>query len=153
MNRVRKALTIGGPTFIHSLYPKGWHDHPMYSHELGEMAIKMCSLPLIRGRRRKLSYYGQTNLVEGRTKRAPVREYLNRQGRFAHFTDEDVDYFQSKVDEMWEKWLLPKARFPSPKNRYRCSTPPDVPSASGGRRWSSPDASNLPHMDIALIHD
>src|SRR3989304_5019231 len=42
-----------------------------------------------------------------RSKRKPVRDYLLRQGRFAHFTDDDIDYFQAKVDEMWEKWIIP----------------------------------------------
>ncbi|MBI4608534.1 MAG: pyruvate synthase, partial [Candidatus Rokubacteria bacterium] len=36
-----------------------------------------------------------------------VREYLLKQGRCAHFTEEDLGYFQAKVDEMWEKWELP----------------------------------------------
>jgi pyruvate ferredoxin oxidoreductase beta subunit len=110
MNRVRKALTLGGPTFIHSLdpCPKGWDYDPMYSHELGEMAIKCGIFPLYEVEDGKLSFYGQTKyLVEGRTKRIPVREYLNRQGRFAHFLEEDIEYFQVKIDEMWEKWLLP----------------------------------------------
>ena len=39
----------------------------------------------------------------------PVRDYLLRQGRFAHFTDDDIDYFQSKVDQMWNKLLIPGA--------------------------------------------
>jgi pyruvate ferredoxin oxidoreductase beta subunit len=37
----------------------------------------------------------------------PVRDYLLKQGRFAHFKDDDIDYFQNKVDEMWTKWLIP----------------------------------------------
>ena len=36
-----------------------------------------------------------------------MREYLLKQGRFAHFTEEDLDYFQAKVDEMWDKWEIP----------------------------------------------
>jgi pyruvate ferredoxin oxidoreductase beta subunit len=36
-----------------------------------------------------------------------VREYLLRQGRFAHFTEEDLAYFQAKVDEMWQRWEIP----------------------------------------------
>ena len=40
-------------------------------------------------------------------KRLPVRDYLLKQGRFAHFIDEDIEYFQSKIDQMWEKWLIP----------------------------------------------
>src|SRR5437660_699384 len=83
-----EPLTLGGPTFIHSLdpCPKGWDYDPMYSHELGEMAIKCGIFPLYEVEDGKLTFYGQTKyLVEGRTKRVPVREYLNRQGRFAHF--------------------------------------------------------------------
>ena len=37
----------------------------------------------------------------------PVREYLSRQGRFAHFTEDDYDYFQQKIDHMWETNLVP----------------------------------------------
>jgi len=52
-------------------------------------------------------HYGKTKaIVEGRP-RKPVREYLLKQGRFAHFTEEDLDYFQSKIDEMWDKWEIP----------------------------------------------
>ncbi len=56
----------------------------------------------------KLRLYGKSQqIAEGRYKRQPVREYLLQQGRFAHFIDEDIDYFQSKIDQMWEKWLIP----------------------------------------------
>ena len=30
-----------------------------------------------------------------------------KQRRFAHFTEEDLAYFQAKVDEMWDKWEIP----------------------------------------------
>jgi pyruvate ferredoxin oxidoreductase beta subunit len=36
-----------------------------------------------------------------------VREYLSKQGRFAHFTEEDYDYFQKRIDEQWTDWLIP----------------------------------------------
>jgi pyruvate ferredoxin oxidoreductase beta subunit len=110
MNKVRKSLSIGGPTFIHSLdpCPKGWDYDPMYSHELGELAIETGIFPLYEIEDKQLKYYGKTKkIVEGRLKRKPVRDYLLRQGRFAHFIDEDIDYFQAKTDEMWEKWVLP----------------------------------------------
>lgn len=110
MNKVRKALSIGGPTFIHSLdpCPKGWDYDPMLSHELGELAVLTGIWPLYEVENGVLKLYGKTKAIaEGRQKRLPVREYLLRQGRFAHFTDEDIEYFQSKVDEMWERWLIP----------------------------------------------
>ncbi len=54
MNKVRRALTIGGPTFIHSLdpCPKGWDYDPMLSHEMGELAIETGTVPPLRGRGR-----------------------------------------------------------------------------------------------------
>jgi pyruvate ferredoxin oxidoreductase beta subunit len=110
MNRVRKALTIGGPTFIHSLdpCPKGWDYDPMLSHELGELAVNCGIWPLYDVEDHRLRLYGRTKqIAEKRTKRQPVRDFLVRQGRFAHLTADDIGYFQAKIDEMWDKWLLP----------------------------------------------
>ena len=110
MNAVRKALSIGGPTFIHSLdpCPKGWDYDPMFSHELGELAVETGIWPLYEIEEGKIKMYGKSKrIVNGQLKRKPVQEYLMRQGRFAHFIDEDIEYFQAKTDEMWEKWLIP----------------------------------------------
>ena len=30
-----------------------------------------------------------------------------RQGRFAHFTPDDLKMFQDRIDESWEKWWIP----------------------------------------------
>jgi pyruvate ferredoxin oxidoreductase beta subunit len=110
MNCVRKALSIGGPTFIHSLdpCPKGWDYDPFQSHELGELAVLTGIWPLYEVEDGVLKLMGKTrDIAQGRLKRKPVKDYLLRQGRFAHFTDEDLTYFQQKVDEMWERWLVP----------------------------------------------
>ena len=110
MNCVRRALSIGGPTFIHCLNPcpKGWDFDPYIAHELGELAVNTGIWPLYEVIEGKLKLYGKTEqIANGKLKRLPVRDYLLKQGRFAHFTEEDIDFFQSKVDEMWEKWLVP----------------------------------------------
>jgi pyruvate ferredoxin oxidoreductase beta subunit len=110
MNTIRKALSIGGPTFIHSLdpCPKGWDYDPMLSHELGELAVDTGVWPLYEVEDGVMRLTGRSALIgRGKLKRKPVRDYLLKQGRFAHFVDEDIDYFQTKVDEMWEKWLVP----------------------------------------------
>ncbi|HEX5912493.1 MAG TPA: pyruvate synthase, partial [Rubrobacter sp.] len=46
-------------------------------------------------------------IAEGKRQRKPVREYLEKQGRFAHFKNQDYAYFQKKIDEMWEQWVIP----------------------------------------------
>jgi len=110
MNNVRKALSIGGPTFIHSLdpCPKGWDYDPRFSHELGELAIETGIWPLYEVEEGVIKMYGKSKrILKGQLKRKPVEQYLMRQGRFAHFIEEDIAYFQSKIDKMWEEWLIP----------------------------------------------
>src|SRR5919205_877618 len=109
MNCIRKALSIGGPTFIHSLdpCPQGWDYDPMQSHELGELAVLTGIFPLYEVEDGVVRHYGKTKAIVDGRKRKPIREYLLKQGRFAHFTEEDLGYFQAKVDEMWEKWEIP----------------------------------------------
>lgn len=110
MNKIRKALTIGGPTFIHVLdpCPKGWDFDPILAHELGELAVDTGYWPLYEVENRKLKFNGRTkNIAGGKRERKPIREFLEKQGRFAHFIDEDFEYFQGKIDDMWENWILP----------------------------------------------
>ncbi len=104
MNKVRKALNAGGPTFMHVFCPcpKGWDYHPRYSHDLGEAGIRSGIFPLYEVIDGQVTY-----TYDAREKRTPVRDYLKMQGRFAHLTDEDISYIQSMVDEMWEEWEIP----------------------------------------------
>jgi pyruvate ferredoxin oxidoreductase beta subunit len=105
LNKVRKALAIGGPTFLHTFdpCPKGWDFHPKYSQEIGELGIKSGIFPLY-------------EIVDGEVhytykpvpkNRVPVREFLMKQGRFAHLIDEDIDYIQGMVNTMWDEWEVP----------------------------------------------
>ena len=79
----------------------------MLSHELGELAVETGIWPLYEVEDGKLRFYSKSKAIVAGRKRKPVREYLERQGRFAHFTEEDIEFFQRKTDEMWEKWLIP----------------------------------------------
>ncbi|MFQ5827309.1 MAG: thiamine pyrophosphate-dependent enzyme, partial [Dehalococcoidia bacterium] len=109
MNKVRKALTIGGATFMHTLAPcpKGWGYDPALSHEIGLLAVETGIWPLYEVESGELRFFGKSKeIAEGR-KPKPVREYLVKQDRFAHLTEEDMAYIQLKTDEMWEKWLVP----------------------------------------------
>ncbi len=110
MDKVRIALDVGGPTFVqtHDPCPKGWDFDPRMSHELAILAVESGITVLWDCLEGELRYQGLTKQqVEGKARRKPVADYLRRQGRFAHFVDEDVDFFQSRIDEMWEDWILP----------------------------------------------
>ncbi len=109
MNKVRKALSIGGPTFIHTFdpCPKGWDYDPMYSHELGMLAVQTGIWVQYEIEDQKVTLNGPSRVLARGKPRLPVEKYLERQGRFAHFTKEDTAYFQGQVDQMWEKWWIP----------------------------------------------
>jgi len=79
----------------------------MLSHELGEIAVETGVWPLFEVDNHVLSFYGKSKAIAQGKKRKPVRDYLLKQGRFAHFTDEDLAYFQRKIDDMWNRWLIP----------------------------------------------
>jgi pyruvate ferredoxin oxidoreductase beta subunit len=79
----------------------------MQSHELGELAVETGVWPLFEVEEGVLRFYGKSKAIAQGRKRKPVRDYLLRQGRFAHFIEEDIAYFQTKIDQMWERWLLP----------------------------------------------
>jgi pyruvate ferredoxin oxidoreductase beta subunit len=104
MNKVRKALSTDGPAFIHTFCPcpKGWDYHPRYSHELGELGVRCGIFPLYEVVEGQVHY-----TYDARKRRIPVREYLTKQGRFAHLVDQDIDYIQHMVDAMWEEWEIP----------------------------------------------
>jgi pyruvate ferredoxin oxidoreductase beta subunit len=110
MDKVRAALSAGGPTYMHVLdpCPKGWHYDPEHSNELGKLAIETGIYPLYEIKEGVCKLTGVTKqIAEGKRKRKPVREYLEKQGRFAHFKNQDYTYFQKKIDEMWEQWVIP----------------------------------------------
>jgi len=126
MNAVRRALTIGGPTFIHCLNPcpKGWDFDPILAYEIGHLAVNTGIWPLYEVENGELKLYGKTReIAEGRFKRLPVEEYLLKQGRFAHFKDEDIAFFQSQVDDMWNNWLVPGV---IPLRKQMASTAPSI---------------------------
>ncbi|HET7037500.1 MAG TPA: thiamine pyrophosphate-dependent enzyme [Thermomicrobiaceae bacterium] len=107
LNKVRKALSVSGPAFLHTFdpCPKGWDYHPRYSGDVGELGIRSGIFPLYEIIDGQVSYtYDARSTAKGRI---PVKEYLMRQGRFAHLIDEDIDYIQKMIDEMWEEWEIP----------------------------------------------
>ena len=122
MNKIRKGLKYDGPAFIHTIdpCPKGWDYDPMYSHELGMLAVETGVWVQYEVEEGTLILNGPSKMIAmGRRKRKPVIDFLKRQGRFAHFTDEDVDYFQERVDQMWEKWWLPGVIPVSPEDALK----------------------------------
>jgi pyruvate ferredoxin oxidoreductase beta subunit len=109
MNKVKKAVTVPGPAYIHvyAPCPTGWRCGPELSIETARMVVQTRIFPLYE------VIDGRYILSRDVKKPKPVEEYLNQQRRFRHLKPEDVAYIQQRVDADWERLLaLVKATNP-----------------------------------------
>ncbi|MEM3437335.1 MAG: thiamine pyrophosphate-dependent enzyme [Nitrososphaerales archaeon] len=103
-NKVEKAISMNGPSFIHWLQPCtiGWRFDPKLTVKLSRLAVKTGLWPLY-------EYYdGVIKLTVQVPKRLPVFEYLKLQGRFRHIINNknELVKIQSYADELAAKFGL-----------------------------------------------
>jgi pyruvate/2-oxoacid:ferredoxin oxidoreductase beta subunit len=99
MDKVKKAKSIKGTKFIHALAPcpTGWRMAEDLSAKATMLAVETKLFPLyeiVDG-----TEYRITHQPQG----LPVKEYTKIQGRYRHFTEEDVTALQTQADEEWEQ--------------------------------------------------
>ncbi|HTY63412.1 MAG TPA: thiamine pyrophosphate-dependent enzyme [Acidobacteriota bacterium] len=101
LRKITKAKTIRGTKFIHMLTPcpTGWRTASDLSPELSILAVETNVFPLYEIEN------GRKYTINHRPRRLPVREYLSKQGRFKHLSEEQVRAIQAEVDEEWERLI------------------------------------------------
>ncbi|TSA13887.1 MAG: pyruvate synthase subunit beta [Deltaproteobacteria bacterium] len=101
MNKAKKAALVKGPAYLHiySSCPTGWRHGGDLAIEISKLAVETNVFPLY-------------EVIEGNyiinrkiTKPKPVAEYLKKQGRFRHLTDDIIAEIQRQVDEEYDKLL------------------------------------------------
>ncbi len=105
MKKTRKAVNCGGPAFMNVLSScnRGWRHATDTTIEITQLAVDTCYWPLyeVEDGEWTLSYKPKEKL--------PVKNWLERQGRFRHiFRPENrhlIDEFQAEVDRRWEQLL------------------------------------------------
>jgi pyruvate ferredoxin oxidoreductase beta subunit len=99
MAKVKRGLEMGGPAYIHilSVCPTGWRSATDITIELGRLAVETGVFPLYE------VINGQYQLSVDLPDLKPVREYLKKQGRFKHLTDDIVATIQTRVEEDYVK--------------------------------------------------
>jgi pyruvate/2-oxoacid:ferredoxin oxidoreductase beta subunit len=97
--KITKAKSIRGTKFIHMLVPcpTGWRTSSDISPELSILAVETNVFPLFEIEN------GTKYTLNHQPRCLPVREYLKKQGRFKHLTDEQVNSLQREVDEEWAR--------------------------------------------------
>ncbi len=102
VRKVEKARDLTGPRFLDALTPcpPGWKYSSEQSIELGRLATDSGVFPLYEVEDGKYHITRKGGALK------PVDDYLRAQGRFHHFTPEDVQAVQAEVRRAWEHLLL-----------------------------------------------
>ncbi len=99
--KLRKGLTITGPTFLNVLTPcqPGWDYPAAQLVEVAELAVETRYWPLYEVER---GVHRITHVVR---QAVPVRAWLEKQGRFRHLLSSEIDIaaLQAWVDENWKR--------------------------------------------------
>lgn len=103
-NKVKKALTISGPSYLQILSPciPGWRINSDEAVLMGKLAVQTGLYPLLEYTDGKLS---NSSIKEGFVPK-PVAEYLKKQGRFKHLTPEDIEIIERIVTNNIERYKL-----------------------------------------------
>jgi pyruvate/2-oxoacid:ferredoxin oxidoreductase beta subunit len=99
LRKIAKAKSIRGTKFIHMLTPcpTGWRTTSDLSPELSILAVETNVFPLYEVEN------GKKYTINHSPRCLPVQEYLAKQGRFKHLSEEQIGSIQREVDEEWER--------------------------------------------------
>jgi pyruvate ferredoxin oxidoreductase beta subunit len=97
-NKVKKALSIPGPKFMHVLAPcpPGWRYPSEKTIGVGKLAVQSGMWVLYERENGKLSITGASKAAM--KKRIPISEYMKVQGRFKTATEEDIAVLSDHVE-------------------------------------------------------
>ena len=102
IDKLRKAKEMEGFRFIHlhSPCPPGWGFDSSETVEMARMAVK-CGAWILWEFDGKFKISPQSKPYKDRERRLPLKDYLMKQRRFRHITDEDVAEIERRLEEQW----------------------------------------------------
>jgi len=105
-SKVRKALSIEGPKFIHVLAPcpPGWRYPSERTIDVGKLAVKSGMWILYEREFGKVTINGPSRAAM--IKPIPIEDYLSVQGRFKGITSEATDILKSQAEKAAKRLKL-----------------------------------------------
>ena len=108
-DKAKKAGQIEGYRFIliDAPCPTGWNSDPAITPELGKLAVKTGYFPLYEIENGKLIFSRRGVKYRDPDKRLPVKEYLEKQGRFKRMTPSQLEELKKDLQFEWDmlsKW-------------------------------------------------
>ncbi len=98
MEKVKKAAEVKGPAYVHilSVCDTGWKTPTNLSVTIGKLAVQTGVFPL---------YEVENGVYKLNVDKElkPVADYLKKQGRFKHLSDDEIQKIQDRVTEEYAK--------------------------------------------------
>lgn len=112
IKKLTKAKKIKGTRFLHLFAPcpTGWKHSPDQTINIAQAATKTNVFPIYEVEN------GVYKINKKIKKPMPVSKYLEKQGRFRHLDEKEVDFIQKEVDENWNRLLKLEQAFGENKN-------------------------------------
>ncbi|HWQ67521.1 MAG TPA: thiamine pyrophosphate-dependent enzyme [Methanospirillum sp.] len=109
VDKVEKALTFRGPTFIHILSPcpPGWRHSTEKTVEIGKLAVKSGIWVLFEREHGKLSISAASKTAM--KKPVPLEDYLSLQGRFRGIDAKTVEFLRERIAENLQRFASEEA--------------------------------------------
>jgi len=106
ISKLKKAKGMRGTKYIQILSPcpPGWRFSTEKTIEVGRLAVRIGMWALFEIEHGEFKLSRPSAPLVDRSKRRPVEEYLKMQGRFAHFTREDIAVLQNWINRTWENY-------------------------------------------------
>lgn len=103
-DKAKKAGQIEGYRFIliDAPCPTGWISDPAITPELGKLAVKTGYFPLYEIENGKLIFSRRGVKYRDPDKRLPVKEYLEKQGRFKRMTPSQLEELKKDLQFEWD---------------------------------------------------
>jgi len=103
-NKIKKALSIQGPSYIQILSPcvPGWKINSNQAVDMGKLAVQTGLYPLLEYTHGQLT---SSSISKG-FKAKPANDYLKAQGRFKHLKKKDINDIQFLAKENIKKYKL-----------------------------------------------
>ncbi len=101
VRKVQKALSIDGPTYlqIFAPCPTGWKSQPAKSIKLAKEAITSLAYPMYEVEN------GVYKINRKPKEQTPLKDYMLKQGRFRHLTEEFIEEQQKMLEANWKRLL------------------------------------------------
>jgi 2-oxoisovalerate ferredoxin oxidoreductase beta subunit len=134
VRKVEKARDLKGPRFFHvyAACPPGWRYDSDQTIELGRLATYSGIFPLYEVE------MGRVRITRRMGELKPVEEYLRAQGRFRHFSPEEVKQVREQAEARWadllarERATTPPVASPIPEGPVPPGPRPAAAPATGG---------------------